>query len=156
MAPTPHLPALEAYIALRLTVEEYRDRLFSVMRHNDPIWTSGMRAKFLEMEKQHSRAGDALQADLFRALGHAALRLHQTAQYNQAIADDCPCFDDSLITSCRCPYQSVDFEEENRLLQDVVTGALVKEWQRRGIPQEEASVAVALNNPFLLRNPQLR
>lgn len=156
MAIAPHLPAPEAYVALRITVEEYRDRMYSMMRLNDPLWISGMRAKFIEMEKQYRRAGDALQSDLYHALSHAALRLHQTAQYNKTIADECACYDEVFLTRCQCPYQSVDFHEENRLLQDVVTGTLVKEWERRGIPHEEATVAVALNNPFALSAPNIR
>lgn len=146
----------QVFAAIRITVEEYRDRLFSVMRHNDPQWVSGMRAKFIDLEKQSTTTGDMLQADLYRALSHAALRLHQTSQYNKTIADECPCFDDMAITSCRCPYESVNFDEENRLLQIVVTGALIKDWERRGVPSDEASVAVALDNPLILSRPTVR
>jgi len=146
----------DAFTALRLTVEEYRDRLFSVLRNNDPLWVSGMRAKFIELEQEHRRAGRALEADLYHALSHAALRLHQTSQYNKSIADECACFADLAITTCRCPYESTNFDEENRRLQEVVTDALIKDWQRRGMDGEEATVAVALNNPFLLSAPRIR
>lgn len=156
MVPPLPIPDPKALYAIRLTIEEYRDRLFSVMRHNDPQWVSGMRAKFIDLGKQNTKAGDQLQSDLYNALAHAALRLHQTSQYNKTIADECPCFDDMAITSCRCPYESVNFDEENRLLQIVVTGALVKDWQRRGMPANEAFIAVALHNPLTLSSPNIR
>lgn len=146
----------DTFAVLRATVEEYRDRLFSVMRHNDPLWASGMQAKFIELEKQHTASGQPLEADLYHALAHAALRLYQTSQYNKTIADECACFDELAINSCRCPYQSTNFDEENRLLQEVVTGILIKDWKRKGMDGDEAAVAVALNNPFTLRSPQIR
>lgn len=156
MAYTPHIPAPEAFTALRIIVEEHRDRLFSSMRLNDPQWISGMRSRFIEQENKYIAAGDPLQADLFRALAHAALRLHQTAHHNKIIADECRCFDEVMLTTCHCPYQQVDFDNENTLLQDVITHAVVKDWERRGIPSEEARVAVALANPIVLGRPHLR
>lgn len=148
-----HIPAPEAFAALRVTIEEQRDRLFAVLRHNDPLWISGLRTKFIETEKKYARSGDYIQRDIYRALQHAALRLHEVAQYNKAISDECFCFDQMMITSCRCPFQQVDLNNENALFQEVITDVLVKDWERRGVAREQALVAVALNNPFLLVSP---
>jgi hypothetical protein len=142
--------------ALMQAIEEYRDRLFSSMRNNDPLPIAAMHTKTIGIENQHRRAGEILEAEIYRALAHATLRLHQTAQYNQTIANECTCFDELAITSCRCPYQSTNFEEENALLQEVLTGALAHDWQRKGVSAEEAAVAVALYNPFVLTNPIIR
>lgn len=142
--------------ALMQAIEEHRDRLFSSMRNNDPLPIAAMHTKTIGIENQHRRAGEILEADIYRALAHATLRLHQAAQYNQTIANECTCFDELAIASCRCPYQLTNFEEENALLQEVLTGALEKDWQRKGISVEESLVAVALYNPFILNKPNIR